>query len=98
MAGCTSCNTKGSAVALDLGATPGTPPDQLSLADLPSDQERRGIFESTLVTVGEQATLAEAKSTMIARPCCSDVFVTKLGNRTEAVLGWLTNVDIARST
>ena len=66
-----------------LGQSPVTPPDQLSLSDLLSDQELRAIFEGTFVTVAEQATLAEAKNAMVARPGCSDVFVTKLGGRTE---------------
>jgi hypothetical protein len=81
-----------------LGQSPVTQPDQLSLSDLLSDQELRGIFESTFVTVAEHATLAEAKNAMVARPGCSDVFVTKLGSRAEPALGWLTNVDITQST
>jgi hypothetical protein len=81
-----------------LSPEPGSSPDQLSLADLLGDQELRTIFENTFVTVAEHATLAEAKTAMVDRPGCSDVFITKLGSRTEPILGWLTNVDIAQNT
>jgi hypothetical protein len=57
----------------------------------------KSMFENTFVVVKRQATLAEAKSAMVARPGCSDVFVTAGGNLNESVQGWLTNVDIARS-
>jgi hypothetical protein len=35
---------------------------------------------------------------MLTKPGCSDVFITAGGSRTEPVQGWLTNVDIARSS
>lgn len=70
----------------------------LSLADLLADQEKKQMFESTFVVVKRQATLAEAKSAMLARPGCSDVFVTAGGSRNEPVQGWLANVDITRSS
>ena len=78
-----------------LSASAGASPDQLSLADLLGDAELHDIFENTFVTVPEHATMAEAKAAMVDRPGCADVFITKLGSRTEPVLGWLTNVDIA---
>jgi hypothetical protein len=68
----------------------------LSLADLLAEPEMRTMFEDTFVVVKRQATLAEAKCAMLTKPGCSDVFVTDTGNRNEPVLGWLTNVDIAR--
>jgi hypothetical protein len=76
----------------------GKSPDGLMLADLLADQEMRQMFENTFVVVKSQANLAEAKSAMLTRPSCSDVFVTAEGGRNEPVLGWLTNVDIARSS
>jgi hypothetical protein len=79
-------------------AAGGRNPGDLTLADLLADQEMREIFENTFVVVKRQATLAEAKSAMLARPRCSDVFVTAGGGRNEPVQGWLTNVDLARSS
>ena len=67
------------------------------LADLLADQETKQMFENTFVVVKRQSSLAEAKSAMLTRPGCSDVFVTAGGGRNEPVQGWLTNVDIARS-
>jgi len=81
-----------------LSAVGGRSPIDLTLADLLADQEMKAIFENTFVVVKRQATLAECKSAMLARPRCSDVFVTAGGGRNEPVQGWLTNVDIARSS
>lgn len=75
----------------------GRNPGDLVLADLLADEEMKKIFEGTFVIVKRQATLAEAKSAMNARPGCNDVFVTAGGSRNEPVQGWLTNVDIVRS-
>jgi hypothetical protein len=46
--------------------------------------------------VAETATLADAKAKMEGTPDCQDVFVTHSGSDKEAVLGWITNVDIAK--
>lgn len=70
----------------------------LTLADLLADPEMKDIFENTFVAVKRQGTLAEATSAMLSRPSCNDVAVTAGGNLNEPVLGWLTNVDIARSS
>jgi len=69
----------------------------LTLASLLANEEMKEMFQNTFVVVKRQATLAEAKSAMITRPGCGDVFVTANGNRNEPVQGWLTNVDIARN-
>ncbi|WDP90272.1 MAG: hypothetical protein HUN04_11425 [Desulfobacter sp.] len=42
------------------------------------------------------ATLADAKAKMEALPGCQDVFITEDGTKAKPVLGWLTNIDIAR--
>lgn len=73
-------------------------PADLTLADLLSDLEMKEMFENTFVVVKRQATLAEAKSAMVSKPGCSDVFVTAGGGRNEPIQGWLTNVDIVRSS
>jgi hypothetical protein len=53
----------------------------------------------TMVTkialVPRNATLADAKAAMASVDGCQDVFVTATGQRTEPVVGWVTNVDIA---
>jgi hypothetical protein len=79
-------------------STGGGNPADLTLADLLGDSEMKAIFENTFVVVKRQATMAEAKSAMISKPGCSDVFVTAEGTRNEPVQGWLTNVDITRSS
>lgn len=73
----------------------GKNPADFTLADLLAEPEMKEMFENTFVTISAQCSLAEAKSAMLARPNCSDVFVTENGSRDEKVLGWLTNVDIA---
>jgi hypothetical protein len=72
-------------------------PADLTLSDLLADAEMKRIFEETFVVVKRQASLAEARDAMAARPNCSDVFVTEGGGRDEPVVGWLTNVDLVRS-
>lgn len=75
----------------------GESPQDLTLGHLLSEPEMKQMFENTFVVVSRQATLAEARSAMIEKPGCSDVFVTERGTRDEPVLGWLTNVDLVRS-
>lgn len=72
-------------------------PEDFTLADLLADPEMKEMFENTFVVISQQCSLAEAKSAMLARPGCSDVFVTENGKRDETVIGWLTNVDIAHN-
>jgi hypothetical protein len=85
-------------VAAKLWSNSGVSIESLTLADVLNDPEMRTIFEDSFVVVSEHANLAEAKSAMIARPGCSDVFITKTGTKNEPVSGWLTNVDIVRSS
>lgn len=40
------------------------------------------------------ATMADAKAIMSSFANCRDVFVTENGQRSEPVIGWVTNVDI----
>jgi hypothetical protein len=72
--------------------------NDLTLADLLADAEMKAVFDSSFVVVKSHATLAEANATMQTKPGCSDVFVTAGGGSNEPVMGWLTNVDIARSS
>lgn len=70
--------------------------DEITLSALLADDEMTKVFEETFVVVRREASLAEAKDAMVARPGCNDVFVTQNGGRDEPVVGWLTNVDIVR--
>jgi TIR domain len=73
-------------------------PGDLTLADLLADPDMKSTFEKTYAVVSRQSTLAQAKAAMVAKDNCSDVFVTHGGTPQEAVLGLLTNVEIARGS
>jgi hypothetical protein len=74
------------------------PLHDLTLAHVLEQPEMKQLFESSFAVVPKNASLAEAKAAMETKADCRDVFVTENGRRDEAVLGWLTNVDIARAT
>ncbi len=70
---------------------------KLSLQDLlTQDRQTKEIFEAGFVIVDQDSTLADAKSEMEKTPNCLDVFVTQNGTRNEPLIGWLTNLDIAK--
>jgi len=50
----------------------------------------------TLAHVAQNKTVADAKSAMESIPLCQDVIVTQSGSDKEPMLGWISNVDIAR--
>src|SRR5262249_28865760 len=54
------------------------------------------FIKKTIAFVGEDRTLADAKAEMEKVPGCQDVIVTKTGNKTEPVIGWISNIDIGR--
>ena len=54
------------------------------------------IAVSRIAWVSQDSTLAAARDKMTGVPDCQDVFVTATGERSESVLGWLTNADIAK--
>jgi hypothetical protein len=66
----------------------------LTLKNLVDDPAFQPLLTSTFETVREEATLEEAKAKMDQTPNCQDIFVTRTGSRSEAVLGWITNVII----
>lgn len=47
-------------------------------------------------TVDPSSTIGDARAALQARPECKDVFVTEGGGRTDKVVGWLTNSQLAR--
>jgi|SRR5262245_50544287 len=56
----------------------------------------KDFITRTIAHVAETATLADAKAAMEAKPHCQDAIVTATGKDSEPMLGWISNVDIAR--
>ena len=69
--------------------------DKLTLQDLVDDAELKN-WVTNIGFISEQASVAEAKNKMEQQPGCQDLIVTKTGNKTDPMLGWMTNVDIGR--
>jgi hypothetical protein len=56
----------------------------------------KDFVQKTVAFVAADRTLADAKAAMEAVPGCQDVIVTKTGLSTEPIMGWISNIDIAR--
>jgi hypothetical protein len=69
-------------------------PRPATLADLLAEPELQAMV-TKIAIVARNSTLADAKAAMASVEGCQDVFVTSTGQRNEAVVGWITNVDIA---
>ncbi len=72
--------------------------NKLSLQDFLSYRDMQSIVGGAMAFVPATAVLADAKQAMESMDNCQDVFVTETGKPGEPVLGWLTNVEIARHT
>ena len=70
----------------------------LTLKEMVEDPSFQALLGSTYETVREDATLAEAKAKMDQTPNCQDIFVTRNGSRSEAILGWITNIVIEENS
>ncbi len=69
-----------------------------TLADLlRDDPEAKKMLENSFAVVAENASMGAAKAAMERIPDCRDVFVTSTGQKTEPVLGWLTNIIISEA-
>jgi len=66
------------------------------LADLASDPNIHALIYDATAFVAESVTAGQAKAAMESVPKCQDVIVTKTGKRDEAVIGWLTNVELGK--
>ena len=53
-------------------------------------------IRNSVAYVSTKATVAEAKAAMEQKPGCQDVIVTANGGASEALLGWVSNIDIGR--
>lgn len=80
----------------ELQAKPPIELDKLDLEQLLNVEEMRTLAVDSLVFVPATATLADAKAAMDKKEHCQDVFITEKGVPSEPVLGWLTNVGIAK--
>lgn len=70
-------------------------PEEANLKDFLDADDNR-ILVTALAFVPPSTSLADAKEAMEKVEHCRDVFVTEHGLAEEPVLGWLTNVDLAR--
>jgi hypothetical protein len=62
--------------------------------DLLAKPEFRSQVEA-IAYVGPDADLAQARAAMRSVTGCNDVFVTKQGQPSDPVIGWLTNTQLA---
>jgi hypothetical protein len=69
--------------------------DKLTLQDLVNDADLKN-WVANIAFISEQSSVADAKNKMEEQPGCQDLIVTKTGNKSEPMLGWMTNVDIGR--
>src|SRR5262249_5203015 len=77
-----------------------TTDDLTKVLTLPYESKAGKTFKDfitrTIARIAETATLADAKVAMEATPNCQDVIVTATGAGSAPMLGWVTNIDIAR--
>ena len=66
-----------------------------TVADLLGNAALKAVIEA-ITFVGESELVGAARAVMGTVPGCRDVFVTKSGKREEAVVGWLTDSDLAK--
>lgn len=71
--------------------------EEANLQDFLDFEDMKETVSETIAFVAKDANLADAKSRMDSVSKCQDVFVTEHGNGDEPVLGWITNIDIARN-
>lgn len=68
-----------------------------SLEDMLEHPEYEELIGKSFVFVKRTATIEDARKAMESVKNCQDVFVTENGRPDEPVIGWLTNIDIARN-
>ena len=80
------------------------PPHQVHAATLPpdvppnllADPESLRQISQLVAFARSTATLAEAKGALDGVPGAQDIIITETGSPKEQMLGWLTNVDLAK--
>jgi hypothetical protein len=73
----------------------GTQIDALTLEDLVQDAELKN-WVVNIAYAPQGVSVAVAKTMMEQREGCQDLVVTKSGDKSEPMLGWMTNVEIGR--
>ncbi|MDQ7249693.1 hypothetical protein [Dongia sedimenti] len=85
---------------VDKKIVPGVPPvdgQAQTFADLLQDPEYLKLISKLVVFVPATATLTEAKAALEAISGAQDIIVTGTGNFSGPMLGWLTNIDLAKA-
>jgi hypothetical protein len=72
--------------------------DNLTLKNLLDDKDIGIKLKNSFAVVKEDATLADAKEKMDSVKDALDVIVTKSGDKSEPVIGWITNVIIEENS
>lgn len=67
-----------------------------TLKDFLAHPDMKQMVSRSIAVIGIEATLAEAKRKMEDTENCQDIFVTDTGAPNRPVLGWLTNIMIAK--
>lgn len=67
-----------------------------TMGDLLADADLRSLVEA-FGFVSQDAVVADARAAMRAIDGANDVFVTVTGQKSEPVIGWVTNTDLAES-
>jgi hypothetical protein len=67
-----------------------------TLKDFLSYDAMRGMVGKTIAFIAVDRTLADSKTNLDSVTNYQDVFVTEHGKSDEKVLGWVTNVEIAK--
>ncbi|MGH3082776.1 MAG: hypothetical protein ACRDNP_01730 [Gaiellaceae bacterium] len=65
-----------------------------TMADLLQNDDFKKLVEA-IGFVGPDAVVADARAAMKAVEQCNDVFVTTNGQKSDPIIGWLTNTDLA---
>jgi hypothetical protein len=73
------------------------PLSELKLSDMLANPEYLRQISKLVVFVSASATLVEAKTALDAVAGAQDVIVTGTGNASGPMLGWLTNIDLAKA-
>jgi len=69
---------------------------EASLKDFAKAHESRISEGRGFVVVSESTSIADAKAKMERIPSCQDIFVTKKGESGEMLLGWVSNIRLAK--
>ncbi len=81
---------------IDEKADEGTARDILTLQDMLNANEYKEMITNSFRAIKETSNLLEAKEYIETVPNCLDVFITKTGDLSSSVIGWITNAIITK--